>query len=263
MRKLNEYGIGVSEETPYKRAALGSLLEVITRVSQSVMRRSPWADRRFWIYDLNAARPYYPDAAGNTISGSAVMGVEIARRLELDYQAYLCELRQDNADALANHFVGDKLVKVLAGKAEDTLPKELARAGSPRFGYVYSDPNGPTQIPVALLETIFRRPVYKCTDLILYAAAGTLKRCIEAGIEVDDLDTFRKRINKKYWMVRTPRGSNGQQWTFLVGTNWDLFPKLTKQGFYRLDTPEGQEIWRNLSLTKKQAAQQVQPSFFR
>ena len=37
--------------------------------------------------------------------------------------------------------------------------------------------------------------------------------------------------------------------TFMLGTNWKKFPEWKKEGFYRIDTEEGQRVFRRLNWT--------------
>ena len=54
-------------------------------------------------------------------------------------------------------------------------------------------------------------------------------------------------VGKKQWLIREPIGKH--QWTFMLGTNWKKFPEWKKEGFYRIDTEEGQRVFRRLNWT--------------
>lgn len=252
----NQYGICTSPETAVKQKSLVGILSILMPVAKRNMLK--WGDSRFWIYDLNAARSYYPDDNGAEIKSSALYGVELARYFDLDYRAILCEKEPDNAQDLQNYFQKDSRVTVLCGDHSQTLPNVLPSPyGKARFGYVYVDPND-AQLPVNLLAEMFSMHPFSRTDLIVNVAAASTKRMINLERYNDiALDSLLKRVKKKTWLVREPHDI--QQWSLLVGTNWAEAPEWKNAGFYRMDTDKGQKVWQQLSKTKKQAKAQVQP----
>lgn len=255
----NQYGICTSSETPVKQENLVGIFNILMPVAKSNMAK--WGDAHFWIYDLNAARSFYPDDNGNQIKSSALYGVELARRFELNYRAILCEKEPDNAQDLERYFQDDSRISVLCGDHSQTLPDILpSRYGDERFGYVYVDPND-ARLPIDLLEDMYSLKPFNRTDLIVNVAAASTKRMINHE-KYDDiaLDSLLRKVRKKVWLVREPHEKH--QWSLLVGTNWADAPEWRNAGFYRMDTDKGQMVWRKLSKTKKQAMGELQPSFF-
>lgn len=255
----NQHGICTSPETATKQENFSGILDILMPVAKKSMMG--WANPYFWIYDLNAARSFYEDDDGNLIKGSAVRGIEAARRHDLNYQAILCELMSDNADDLKRYFSDDKRVTVLTGDNEKTLPQQLPhRNHEQRFGYVYVDPND-ARLPIDMLAEMFSRRPFKRVDLIVNIAAASLKRMINHE-DYDDiaLDSLLDRVDKKTWLVREPHTRH--QWSLLIGTNWAEAPEWRNAGFHRMDTDKGKRIWQQLSKTKKQAQEEMQLSIF-
>jgi len=54
-------------------------------------------------------------------------------------------------------------------------------------------------------------------------------------------------IDKRVWLVRQCSGRH--QWTFLLGTNWDSFPEFHNHGFFKADSPVGQQVLEQLDNT--------------
>lgn len=255
----NQYGICTSPETATKQENFSGILNILMPVAKGSMRA--WGDPYFWIYDLNAARSFYDDDEGNTIRGSAVRGVEAARRHGLNYKAILCELVPENADDLKQYFSDDERVTVLTGNNEDTLPLTLPhKFADERFGYIYVDPND-ARLPIEMLAEIFSRRPFRRVDLIVNIAAASLKRMINhEGYNDIALDSLLDRIGKKTWLVREPHARH--QWSLLIGTNWADAPEWRNAGFYRMDTDKGKHIWRQLSKTKRQSQEEMQLDIF-
>ena len=179
----------------------------------------------------------------------------------MNYKAFLCELREDNAADLQRYFARDNNVTVLQGDNEITLPPTLPLEGAfdQRFGYVYVDPND-AKLPIKMLTDMFSRKPFNRIDLIVNIAAASVKRMIH-NKNYDDisLDSLLQ-IKKKAWIVREPHAKH--QWSLLVGTNWSDAPDWKKEGFYKLNTEKGGKIWEALVKTKKQQKEELQPSIF-
>ena len=258
----NQYGICTSSETATKQKHFEGILNILMPAAKKNMARFRNCDPYFWIYDLNAARSeYVNEDTGEQIVGSAVLGVTKARLRGLNYKAFLCELREDNAADLQRYFARDNNVTVLQGDNEITLPPTLPLEGAfdQRFGYVYVDPND-AKLPIKMLTDMFSRKPFNRIDLIVNIAAASVKRRIH-NENYDDiaLDSLLK-IKKREWLVREPHAKH--QWSLLVGTNWSDAPDWKKEGFYKLNTEKGGKIWEALVKTKKQQKEELQPSIF-
>ena len=258
----NQYGICTSPETVTKQKHFVGILDILMPVAKLNMNKWKGCDPYFWIYDLNAARSeYINEDTGERIVSSAVHGVINARIHGLNYKAFLCELREDNAADLKAFFARDNKVTILQGDNEKTLPPTLpSQYERERFGYVYADPND-ARLPIDMLEDMFSRNPFKRIDLIVNIAAASLKRMI-LHENYDDiaLDSLLARVNKKTWLVREAHDKH--QWSLLVGTNWAEAPEWKKAGFYRMDTDKGKDIWQKLSKTKNQVQEEMQLNFF-
>lgn len=258
----NQYGICTSSETATKQKHFEGILNILMTAAKSKMVEWwPRCDPHYWIYDLNAARSeYVNEDTGERIVGSAVLGVTKAKLRGLNYKAFLCELREDNAADLKDYFAHDNNVTVLPGDNEVMLPPTFPSLGRERFGYVYADPND-AKLPINMLTDMFSRQPFNRTDLIVNIAAASVKRMIHnENYDNVALDSLLKRIKKKAWIVREPHAKH--QWSLLVGTNWSDAPDWKKEGFYKLNTEKGEKIWKALAKTKKQQTEELQSSIF-
>lgn len=252
MMSKMEYGICTSEETPIKQAHFVGILTWQMAMAKAAMGKIA-CDPVFYMHDLNAARPEYTSITGESITGSCVLAVNIAKKLRMKYKMIACEENEDNANELKKYFASDENVKVLQGNNEKTLPSELPEPNEKfhsllfdRYGYVYLDPND-AFMPIPLLRRIFGNQFYRRVDLIVYVAGTSIKR---GGCYLYTLDDLVKAVSKKVWLIREPHGKH--QWTFVFGTNYEKIGDWKKEGFYKKGTPEGDEIWNRVTKTQKQ-----------
>jgi len=68
-----------------------------------------------------------------------------------------------------------------------------------------------------------------------------------------------REIGKEYWLIKKPIKSDKFQWTFLLGSNSDIFKDYKKIDFLRLDSVEAQKFFPILELTAKQRQDLLQP----
>ena len=68
-----------------------------------------------------------------------------------------------------------------------------------------------------------------------------------------------QQVGKKHWLIRKPISWDSHKWTFLLGSNTNIFKDYKKIDFLRLDSEEAQEFYPKLELTEKQRTELVQP----
>ncbi len=94
-------------------------------------------------------------------------------------------------------------------------------------------------------------------ELLLYITATNIKR--EFGYTGKLLSDYMKEVGKEFWLIKKPMKGDRHQWTFLLGSNSDIFRDYKKIDFLRLDSDEAQKFFPRLNLTVKQRAQMMQP----
>ena len=97
-------------------------------------------------------------------------------------------------------------------------------------------------------------------EILLYLSARNIKR-LHHLTEKFLLD-YMQEIGKKYWLIRKPDKFDRLEWTFLLGSNTDIFKNYKKIDFFRLDSDEAQKFFPKLNLTSKERMEKLQPRLF-
>ena len=69
-------------------------------------------------------------------------------------------------------------------------------------------------------------------------------------------------IAKRHWLVRKPISGDRHQWTFLLGSNSDLFKDYGKIDFFRIKSQQAVQFFPRLDLSSRQRQQRLQPPLF-
>jgi hypothetical protein len=101
---------------------------------------------------------------------------------------------------------------------------------------VLSDPNG-FEVPLDQLAVLSR----ECPGLDFAIHWNTRIRRLFRGQGWDfvDIDEAISMLNKRYWLIREPRGAH--QWTVLIGRNIKTGDHRT-MGYFHLDSEKGQDV---------------------
>ena len=177
------------------------------------------------------------------------MFIKTARRVDIPYTAHFIEQNASGYADLNNLLAGHDNAHCHLGDHEEILPNLLSELGSkPCYGMVYSDPNGLP--PFELLRSISFLPTMKFIDILIHVGATTVKRLLfKHEMHLSD---YLRPFNKKTWLVQDPEGK--WQWSFLLGTNWEGFPKYSKERFYRIESEDGRRIFKKLDMTNEERA---------
>ena len=254
--------IGVSGYSQLKQEHFSGIVDYISSVAyRDICRRSEggWLDHRYWVFDMNAARPFYPiedqKLYGPHLPSSSIIGPRVAADNGNTVRAVLMEIDQDNARELTLYYFGKKEegsplsngcihAEIHCGDSSELLLLNAQSTYRERHGYIYVDPNTPS-LPDSLTE-FFRYPCNQKIDLIINIAATSLKR---KGERLDQLIAGVQTYKSK-WLVREPHAQH--QWTMLIGTNWANLNAWKKKGFHLLDSKIGTEVFNQLSKTRQE-----------
>jgi three-Cys-motif partner protein len=247
-------GVGYGEYTEEKQKHFAGLVNLHVRATKGILGRRK-ADKHYHYIDLNAGPGRYKDGNGRMYTGSPLLFLDKAMGLSVPFKAFLVEIEKTNCEDLndwttAYRAYGD--ISIIHGDNEDVAPELLNGSSDiPRYGMVYSDPTGSAP-PFDMLADLSKLPAYQRIDFVIYLAATNYKRfrraehCPVSEFLIEKL----RKIGKTTWIVREPTGAH--QFTFLIGTNWRRFPDWKKQGFYNVNTPEGEALLALLNFTQEE-----------
>ena len=234
-------GHGCSESTRTKQSNFREFINMHLKISKSVMR-VPWADNDYHYFDITAG-----PGADDHGPASPLIFLQEAFVLDVPYRAVFIEQHFESYKELVSRTRHIKNIEIRQGDHTEILPEYLYPATDKKFiGLLYADPNG--MAPFDLLELVGNTPAFRRLDFLVNVPANVYKRA-KSEKRVADLIA---PIKKKHWLIREP--ISGWQWTMLFGTQMDKprFPELKSIGFHHLDSPEGLEILKRLSLTKEE-----------
>ena len=265
---------GYSDNTPIKQEHFRTIMRTLCRVVKGIIGREDYVLPHFVYIDLNAGPGWYtsPTLFGPGYPGSPIIALEIAHRETLSFMAEVVDrdrnaitslhthlqavygfidvpsldlqsllLAQPDMDAVMNLWPLD--AEEATGSIIDGLNVAMdAHKKTQVYGVIYTDVNGGNILFDALEDYSHFFPKL---DIIMHLSATHRKRVQgRYGIRPPIVDAITP-IKKRHWIVRTPAGR--EQWTFLIGTNWDAFPDFSRHGFVTIDSPHGREIMQAIS----------------
>ena len=251
-------GVGASLWTPRKQADFGSIASMHLSITKAVINKHPYYDQTYCYIDATAGPGTYL-FDDEVIHGSPLVFIERAEAVQVPYSAHFIENVPETLDRL-NRCLPTAQFGTLhphAGDYSDIIPIILGSKNEEQLGLIYVDPN--TGIPnfdaLALASQLRPR-----MELLLYLSATNLKRVHQFTDEL--LSSAIAKLNKAHWLVRRPAKGDRHQWTFMLGSNADVFKDYKKIEFYVLDSPDAQEFFPKLDLTRAGIWDKLQPRLF-
>jgi three-Cys-motif partner protein len=259
-----ENGIGYGEYTGVKIEHLSKILAMHMAITQAVIKKYPsYYEPEYLYIDMTAGKGKTPD--GNL--GSPIVFLEKASepKFDISFRADLIEREQENIDELkravsAHPLNSSQQRKILFhhNDYEKVIPQLFKTKKETQLGLVYVDPTGTKDLPdidaLALISNMRPR-----MEILFYISATSVKRQFQQTQKF--LVDYLKATGKQHWLIRKPFKGDNHQWSFLLGSNSDLFRpyKSIQSYFYLLNSPEGQQVFEKMNLSEEQRFEQRQP----
>lgn len=278
--------VGHSDYTVPKMEVLSRIFDMHFMITQSVIKKYPSFRRKYRYIDMTAGKGHVPysdivskvdrihalEWSGRSLIhngkllGSPIVFLTVAEseKVQISFRGDLIEANQENyqelCEAIKHHSQinnwPDTNTKVFLhnNKYENTIPELFTSRDDKELGLVFIDPSGNKPHLETLKYITQMRPKM---ELLLYLAATNIKR--EFGYTNRYLSDYMREIGKDYWLIKKPTKGDKFQWTFLLGSNSDIFKDYKKIDFLRLDSAEAQKFFPILELTTKQRQDLIQP----
>ncbi len=254
-------GVGYSETTPLKLEHLSKIIRMHLAVTQAVLRKNARYHQHYRYIDLTAGKGYSPDDQ----PGSPLVFLEHAEsdQMTFPYYAHFLEMNPKNVEELETAINNETTrrgwrcqhVRVHKGQYQKIVPTILtASVDANELGLVFVDPSGDLPDFETLQYIAEKRPRM---EVLIYISTTNIKRLYQHTHKL--LSDYMAEIGKAYWLVRKPIPWDRHKWTFLLGSNTNLFKSYKGIDFLRLDSDEAQRFFPTLNLTAQQRREQNQP----
>lgn len=263
MPKVNNVGFG--RFTTTKLEIFRSIVRMHLVVTQAVLNNRPSYKQLYKYIDATAGKGYVPES---TLPGSPLVFLQAIHEEKFfkSYEINLIEQSQSNFNELQNNIADycakqrwndERFINYHFGGYEDIFPRIIGQANNRELGLIFIDHSGdlPNFDMIKVVSELRPR-----MEILLYLSGRNIKRLHH--ITNKSLLDYMQEISKEYWLIRKPEKFDNLEWTFLLGSNTDIFKNYSKIDFFRLDSDEAQKFFPKLNLTSKERMAKLQPRLF-
>ena len=175
-----------------------------------------------------------------------------------EIEANFIELQRNVTEYCTKQYWKDQnFIKYYYGSYEEVLPKILGTTDNRELGLIFIDHSGdlPNFEMIKVVSELRPR-----MEILLYLSARNIKRLHH--LTNKSLLDYMQEISKKFWLIRKPDKFDNLEWTFLLGSNTDIFKDYKKIDFFKLESDEAQKFFPKLNLTSKERMAKLQPRLF-
>jgi hypothetical protein len=232
---------GQSSSTEFKERGLEAAFSINMRIFKSKIV-SRFGNRfPYWHFDLNCGCGINEKIG---CIGSPIAFLRAAEQVGIqNYFAGFCDINEVFLKSLMNNesVKGNEQCFAFHGENAslvESIPDIIRNKENPSraIGMVLSDPNG---YGVPLDEMAELSVACPGIDFAIHWNSRIRKLYRGKEWEFVDIDEAISMLNKRYWLIREPRGAH--QWTALIGRNIKTGDHRT-MGYFHLESEKGQDI---------------------